>query len=127
LGGALSSLGRPDEGVGLIEKAIRLSPRDPAMHELLFDLGLAHFLAERYEEAIGWEKKSLQSRPHQPGAYRVLAASYGHLGRTEEARAALDTMRELAPDFSLELLRIHVPPAVVERYLEGWRKAGWKE
>jgi hypothetical protein len=36
-------------------------------------------------------------------------------------------MFELAPDFSLETLRIHVPPAVVERYLEGWRKAGWTE
>jgi adenylate cyclase len=126
LGGSLSFLGRPDEGVGLIEKAIRLSPRDPAMHELLFDLGVAHFLAERYEEAIGCEKRSLQSRPGQPGAYRVLAASYGHLGRSEEARAALDRMRELAPDFSLEALRIRVPPAVVERYLEGWRKAGLK-
>jgi adenylate cyclase len=126
-GGALAYLGRPDEGVGLIEKAIRLSPRDPVMHEFLFDLGVAHFLAERYEEAIVWEKKSLQSRPDQPGAYRVLAASYGHLGRTEEARAALDAMFELAPDFSLETLRIHVPPAVVERYLGGWRKAGWTE
>jgi adenylate cyclase len=125
-GGALAYLGRPDQGVGLIEKAIRLSPRDPVMHEFLFDLGVAHFLAARYEEAIVWEKKSLHSRPDQPGAYRVLAASYGHLGRTEEARAALETMRELAPDFSFETLRLHVPDAVVERYLEGWRKAGWK-
>jgi len=126
-GGALAYLGHPDQGVGLIEKAIRLSPRDPVMHEFLFDLGVAHFLAARYEEAIDWEKKSLRSRPDQPGAYRVLAASYGHLGRTEEARAALEAMRELAPDFSFETLRLHVPDSVVERYVEGWRKAGWKE
>jgi adenylate cyclase len=127
LGRALSHLGRPEEGIGPIEKAIRLSPRDPVMHEFLFDLGIAHFLAERYEEAVVWEKKSLQSRPDQAGAYRVLAASYGHLGRIEEARAALAAMNELAPDFSLEALRIYVPPAVVERYLEGWRRAGWTE
>jgi len=125
LGRSLSYLGRPDEGVGLIEKAIRLSPHDPVMHEFLFDLGVAHFLAERYEQAIVWERKSLRARPDQPGVYRVLAASYGHLGRIEEARAALDGMNELAPDFSLEALRVHVPSAVVERYLEGWRKAGW--
>ena len=127
LGRALTYLGQPDEGVEPIEKAIRLSPRDPLMHEFLFDLGIAHFLAERYEEAIVWEKKSLESRPDQPGVYRVLAASYGHLGRSDEARAALDAMRALAPDYSLETLRIHVPAAVVDRYLEGWRKAGWKE
>ncbi|MBW2371230.1 MAG: adenylate/guanylate cyclase domain-containing protein, partial [Deltaproteobacteria bacterium] len=125
LGRSLSYLGRPDEGVGLIEKAIRLSPHDPVMHEFLFDLGVAHFLAERYEQAIVWERKSLRARPDQPGVYRVLAASYGHLGRVEEARAALDGMNELAPDFSLQALRVHVPSAVVERYLEGWRKAGW--
>jgi len=125
LGRSLSYLGRPDEGVGLIEKAIRLSPHDPVMHEFLFDLGVAHFLAERYEQAIVWERKSLRARPDQPGVYRVLAASYGHLGRIEEARAALDGMNELAPDFSLQALRVHVPSAVVERYLEGWRKAGW--
>jgi adenylate cyclase len=125
LGRSLSYLGRPDEGVGLIEKAIRLSPHDPVMHEFLFDLGVAHFLAERYEQAIVWERESLRARPDQPGVYRVLAASYGHLGRIEEARAALDGMNELAPDFSLEALRVHVPSAVVERYLEGWRKAGW--
>jgi adenylate cyclase len=125
LGRSLSYLGRPDEGVGLIEKAIRLSPHDPVMHEFLFDLGVAHFLAERYEQAIVWQRKSLGARPDQPGVYRVLAASYGHLGRIEEARAALAGMNELAPDFSLEALRVHVPSAVVERYLEGWRKAGW--
>jgi adenylate cyclase len=125
LGRSLSYLGRPDEGVGLIEKAIRLSPHDPVMHEFLFDLGVAHFLAERYEQAIVWQRKSLGARPDQPGVYRVLAASYGHLGRIEEARAALAGMNERAPDFSLEALRVHVPSAVVERYLEGWRKAGW--
>jgi len=126
LGRALCYLDRPDEGVGMIEKAIRLSPHDPAMHEFLFDLGVAHFLAGRYEEATAWEKRSLQSRPGQPGAYRVLAASYGHLGRIEEARAALDAMYKLVPDFSVETLRVYVRPVIIERYLEGWRKAGWE-
>ena len=126
LGRALSLLGRPDESVGLIEKAIRLSPHDPVMHEFLFDLGVAHFLAERYQEAVVCENRSPQARPDQPGAYRVLAASYGYLGRTEDARAALDALFRLAPDFSPERLRVYVPPDIVERYLEGWRRAGWE-
>jgi hypothetical protein len=56
----------------------------------------------------------------------VLAASYGHLGLIEEARAALDAMYKLAPDFSVETLRVYVRPVIIERYLEGWRKAGWE-
>jgi hypothetical protein len=33
----------------------------------------------------------------------------------------------LAPDFSTAQLRVFLPPALVERYVEGLRKAGWKE
>jgi adenylate cyclase len=70
LGRALSHLGRPDEGIGPIEKAIRLSPRDPVMHEFLFDLGVAHFLAGRYEEAIvsGAGSQLRASGPDRGGA-----------------------------------------------------------
>ena len=57
----------------------------------------------------------------------MLAASYGHLGRTTEARTALDEMFRLAPNFSVETLRLVNRPAIVERLLDGWRKAGWKE
>jgi hypothetical protein len=31
------------------------------------------------------------------------------------------------PDFSTAHLRFFLPPAIVERYLDGLRKAGWEE
>jgi adenylate cyclase len=127
LGSALTPSGRPDEAIPMIEKAMRLSPHDPWMHEFLFNLGAAHFLAERYEEAVIWGNRSLQLKPDQPGACRLLAAGYGHLGRGEEAKAALDELFRLMPDFSTEHLRLFLPPALFECYLEGLRKAGWKE
>ena len=127
LGAALTPCGCPDSAIPLIEKAIRLSPHDPWMHEFLFNIAAAHFAAERYEEAVTFAKRSLQSRSEQPGAHRLLAASYGHLGRTGEARAALDALLRLAPDLSAAQLRVFLPPALVERYVEGLRKAGWKE
>ena len=127
LGSALTPAGRPDEAIPMIEKAIRLSPHDPWMHEFLFNLGAAHFLAERYEEAVNLGNRSLQLNPDQPGAYRLLAAGYGHLGRGEEARVALDELFRLMPDFSTEHLGLFLPPALAERYLKGLRKAGWKE
>ena len=84
-------------------------------------------LTDRYEEAVPWVEKSLRIRPHQPANYRVLAACYGHLGRNEEARAALDEMYRLSPDFTVEAIQAFLPPAILERLLGGWRKAGWKE
>jgi adenylate cyclase len=125
LGVALVPSGRPDDAIAMIEKAIRLSPHDPWMHEFLFNVGAAHFLAKRYREAVDSAKRSLQLRSGQPGVYRLLAACYGHLGRTEEATGALEAMLRLTPDFSEENLRAFLPPAVAEHYLDGLRKAGW--
>jgi adenylate cyclase len=127
LGAALATTGRPEEAIAMIEKAIRLSPSDPWMHEFLFNLASAQFIAERYQEAVRSAKRSLQVRSDQPGVQRLLAASYGHLGRSEEARAALDVLLRLEPDFSTEHLRVFLPPGLVEGYLDGLRKAGWKE
>jgi adenylate cyclase len=127
MGVALAPAGRVDDAIAMIEKAIRLSPHDPWMHEFLFNVGAAHFLAGRYAEAVDSAKRSLKLRSGQPGVYRLLAASYGHLGRSEEAKGALDALLQLTPDFSAEHLRTFLPPAVVEHYLEGLRKAGWKD
>jgi adenylate cyclase len=127
LGAALAPAGCPDCAIPVIEKAIRLSPHDPWMHEFLFNIASAHFIAERYGEAVTSARGSLQARPDQPGVYRLLAASYGYLGRTEEAKSALETLLRLMPDFAAAHLRVFLPPDVVERYLEGLRKAGWKE
>jgi adenylate cyclase len=86
-----------------------------------------HFIAERYETAVEWAKKSLESRPRQADCLRILAASYGHLGRVEEARTALDGAARLEPGPPVRRLRSEVPPRHAERYLDGLRKAGLKE
>ncbi len=127
LGSALTPAGQPDEAIPMIEKAIRLSPYDNWMHEFLFNLGAAHFLAGRYDEAVIWGNRSVQLRPDQPGVYRLLAASLGHLDRPEEARVALNELLRLLPGFSIAHLSFFLPPAIVELYLDGLRRAGWKE
>jgi TolB-like protein/cytochrome c-type biogenesis protein CcmH/NrfG len=127
LGMALASSGRPDDGIPMLEKAMRLSPRDPWMQEFLFNAGAAHFIAERYEQATEFAKKSLRLRSDQPGVYRLLAASYGMLDRAEEAKAALQELLRLLPDFSDDHVRAFLPEAIAERYLKGLRKAGWRE
>jgi adenylate cyclase len=130
LGSVLVTSGRADEALESLEKAIRLSPRDPAMWNWLLDVAMAHFAAGRYPEAGEWARRSLQRNPGNLRAYRYLAASYAHLGKIEEARAALREFLRLDPDFSLSRLRVLTgafDPGFIGRLADGLRKAGLKE
>jgi hypothetical protein len=58
-----------------------------------------------------------------------MAASYGQLGRIEEAQAALKEVLLLMPSMTMDDVRRQVPfkdPNHIERYLDGLRKAGLK-
>jgi adenylate cyclase len=125
LGATMRMAGRYEEAIGWVENAIRLSPHDELMHEFLFTIGSAHFLSGRYEQAVEFARRSLDLRADRPGAYRLLAASFGFLGRTEEAARALGHLRRLAPEFHPEHLRNFLPDEAVDRYLLGLRAAGW--
>ena len=126
LGAALGPAGRPDEAIPMVEKAIRLSPQDPLMHEFLFAMASAHFAAGRYEEAIKFARRCLDIQAEQPGAYRVIAASSGYLGRLVDARAAFAQMLKYAPELTEAHLRSFLPDHIVDKYIEGLCKAGWK-
>jgi TolB-like protein/class 3 adenylate cyclase len=124
-GNYLALCGQPDEAIASIEKGMRLSPQDPQMWNFLFGMSVAHFAASRYEAAIDW---ALQSRQRRPNAFAsgFLAASYALLGRIEEARSALGT-RGL---FTVESVRRILPaadPDVLDRLIDGLRKAGMQE
>jgi adenylate cyclase len=124
---ALTYTGRPDEAMEALRKALRLSPHDELAHFFLRHLALLHFIAERYQDAVEWAKRSLDLSPRQADCLRILAASYGNLGRSDEARAALDTALGLEPGISMIRLRSGVPRPYAERYLDGLRKAGLRE
>jgi len=116
---------RPDEALALAQKAVRLSPRDHAVTLALHVCAMCAFLEERDEEAVEWEHKSIE-HPAGPQSYRLLGAALGHLGRLDEAREAIDEAMRLAPNFTLTSLRAGNSPQLVNRLLEGWRKAGWR-
>lgn len=127
LGQALALVGEYIEAVEQINKAIRLSPRDPFLVYWYGHLGLAAFAEEHYDVAIQWGTKSIQENSCFPGGYRLLAASYGQLGRMKEAQAALKEMFILMPGMTIDDVRKQVPfkdPDHMERYVNGLRKAG---
>jgi adenylate cyclase len=122
---ALSFAGRPEEAIELVEKAQRLNPAAPRWYS--WNLGMALYLARRYDAAVTAFRKG---GPLGDVGYRWLAATYGQLGREQDAQAAAEQYLKLTPDFSIgrHLEMLHFQRAQDrEHYAEGLRKAGLPE
>ncbi len=120
LGEILSCAGRPQEAVGLVEKALRLDPHYPASY--LFALGQAYYLTGRHEEAIAALKRLLTRNPNHPRAHFFLAMVYSEVGRKEEARTEIAAC---GPAYSLERVRDKIPyrdQALIERWMATLRE-----
>jgi adenylate cyclase len=87
--------------------SLRLSPRTRVGWALNV-IGGAQFCGGRFEEAIQTLLLAIQEDPNAV-AYRGLIACYAHLGRLEEARAALSRLRLIDPVLippDLQVMRI---------------------
>ena len=127
LGQALALAGEYEAAVTHINKAIRLSPHNPFVVYWFGHLGVAAFADERYEDACYWGRKAIQQNPNFPGGHRLVAASCGQLGRTQEAAKELKELLLLMPGMTADDVRKQVPfkrSSHMERYIDGLRKAG---
>ena len=87
------------------------------------------FAASRYDEAIRLARESLRQRADFVGAHRVLAAASGMAGDRELSAIALQGLRQVQPDISLQWIARELPmkkPEDREHYLDGLRRAGLK-
>jgi adenylate cyclase len=130
MGETLVFSGRSAEAVENLEKAISLDPEYPGHY--LFTLGLARFCLERYEEAasdleIALYQRKMMARPPM----WLLAATYAHLGRQQEAEDVLAKYlkeREYV-DYTVErvlkyYLHAFKDPKDTDRFAQGLHKAG---
>jgi adenylate cyclase len=123
-------LGEAAAAVTMFEQSMRLSPRDPRMFGTYAGLAFAHLLQERFEDAVLWAQRSLDENPNNMPALRYLASALGHLGRTDEARAAVARLRTLAPKETITEWAAWTPVRFSRRLplmLEGLRRAGLPE
>jgi adenylate cyclase len=136
--------GEGDGTIPLIERAIRLSPRDPDIGTFYARIGVVHLLQSRVDESIAWSEKA---RPAMPAAVTLrawLASAYGLAGNDERAASELAEARRRASDdrySSIARLRAagNYPTApgnwgvpkirglVEGTYFAGLRKAGMPE
>ena len=93
----LGFAGRPEEVIGLMEKAMRLNPRYPAIY--LFWLGNAHYQMGRYDEAIAALNSAVIRKPNHLPTHLFLAASYVELSQEEEAQAEVAEILRISPDY----------------------------
>jgi adenylate cyclase len=90
--------GSIEETIPLVERAIRLSPRDPELGVWYQQIGTVHLLQSRTDEAIIWLEKARHATPEHPGIRALLASAYALKDETECAVAELAEARRLSSD-----------------------------
>ena len=91
---------------------------------------LAFLIEGKFEDAdtVGKRAIAIPNAPLMPGL--IHAAALGHLGRNDEARAAIDAMLGINPGFCLNFVDRILPTSeekVRKVILDGLRKAGVPE
>jgi TolB-like protein/Flp pilus assembly protein TadD len=90
--------GSIEEAVPLVERAIRLSPRDPALVNWYIWIGRVHMLQSHTDEAIVWLERARSINPGFETVHASLAAAYGLKGEIARAAAELAETRRLNVD-----------------------------
>ncbi|MDP4006186.1 adenylate/guanylate cyclase domain-containing protein [Methylobacterium sp. NEAU K] len=125
-------LGRSNEALPLIEKALRLSPHDPALNFWLFHMCHAFTHLGRDSEAIDWCRKSVAAGPLWL-AYIDLSAAYAWTEQKVEAQDAVAELLKLMPGYTVQKWAnagfSDNPKFLIEyqRIVDGLRKAGLPE
>jgi adenylate cyclase len=129
-GVAKNVLGDPEGAIPDLECALRLSPLDPLNWIPLSGIAFAHFFCGRYEEASSWAAQTLRQRPNYANGLRIAMAAHALAGRTELARQAWASYRELYPTARLSTMKGRFRLAHgqdSDKFLEGFRLAGMPE
>jgi adenylate cyclase len=135
MGQTLMFLGHPEAAIPYLEKAIRLSPRDPNLYTGYFYLGWCDFLLGHIDEGIEFLRKAWAENRQIWYLPFTLAAGLGLRGDLGEAKAALAESLKLKPEMNSVARCRAVPGKENPRFLAlmektiyaGLRRAGMPE
>ena len=125
-----ANLGDTETSLRHLATAIRMSPVDPLMFGMQNGVAMAHLFAGRFEEASSWAERSLREKPDYLPSLRFAAASYAHVGRTEDAQRVVSRILRLDPGLRISNLVdvVSISRSVDMALLsDGLRKAGLPE
>ncbi len=131
LGFTLIFTGREEEAIACIERATELSPRDPHLSSFHAMRGLAHLSLGDLDAAVTLARQGARSPNATFWPFAILTAALGLLGRQEEARRAAAELLTHQPDYTIGTARSDFffcsSHALVERFVEGLRRAGLED
>jgi adenylate cyclase len=118
---ALVYSGYAEKSLAHLARAMRLNPYFPDWY--LWNLADAYNSLKRPADVIA----TIHRMHNQGEGRRLLAVNYAHLGLMSEARAEAEEVMRLYPNFRISRWRLRPPYrdlALLERYVDGLRKAG---
>jgi adenylate cyclase len=130
-GGILLDTGHHAEARDLLLTALRLSPRDPRNATVLNHVARTYYYEREYERAAEILIGAVARYPNHPTAYCWLAATQGQLGESRESEDALQKAHTISPGSLSRFVRGGRPPFFRsedhQHFLDGLRKAGWRD
>jgi adenylate cyclase len=139
MGFVLRRAGEFQASLEFIDKALRLSPRDPFRALWYADKAGSHFALKQYDQAIEWSRRAIEISPNNDIPYLYLIPALALTGQESHAREALQrylalhgVLRTMAAWKSNrdQVVNEHTDPRYVQywdRLIEGLRKAGLQE
>ena len=127
-GQVLNFWGNPERALEMMEKAFSIDAFVPPLWE--FHVGHSHLLLRQYDEALASLNRMVERAPKFVPAYVYLAWAYVESDRLDNAREAIKTVLEIAPQYTLKGLAKIFSYRIDEhrnRFLDGVRKAGLPE
>lgn len=114
-------IGQPENAIGLIRKAMRLSPFYPAWY--LWKLGTSHFFSGDYENSVLALKQAVARLQKPKRARLALAAAHAKNGQIDEAKSQISQLLRYHPGSSLieEQRLYYVWPRWASQISEGRR------
>jgi TolB-like protein len=123
----LAYCGRWQEALPSVQRALRLSPHDPLAAIYCGIASYAQYVGCNYDEAMRLAREGIRQRADFVGAHRVLTAAAALAGADNVANAALQELRRVQPNISIDWIARQMPirhDDEREHYLDGFRRAG---
>jgi tetratricopeptide (TPR) repeat protein len=123
-------LGNAGRALELLQRAERLSPRDPKAWYRDTATAWTHFVAGQFEQAATRARKAWAQNPRFKPPLRILAASLARLNRVDEAAQVVQQILRLEPHLTVTKFRRrlgYMDESALNAFMEALRAAGFPE